>query len=63
MFIQHKDAPRKPKSKPRVRKATIKPLSSRGCIYRIEGSCTNKRCINYNYECMHPEVCTKQKVK
>lgn len=63
MFIQHKDAPRKPKPKPRVRKATIKLLSSRGCIYRIEGSCTNKRCINYNYECMHPEVCTKQKVK
>ena len=63
MFILHKDAPRKPKPKPRIRKTSIKPLNSKECIYRLNEACTNKRCINYKYECIHPDLCTKQKIK
>lgn len=63
MFIQHKDAPRKPKSIPKVKKASPKPVNKKGCVYRIDGECTNKRCINYKYDCIHPELCVKQKIK
>ena len=31
------------------------------CVYEDEGLCTNRRCINYGYECERPSSCMKQK--
>lgn len=63
MFVQHKDAPRKVKVKREIKKKTIAPVNTRGCVYRKNESCTNRNCINYKYECLHPELCLKQKIK
>lgn len=67
MVIQHISAPRKPKPAPRVKKEKPKEPSKKvdfnGCVYRMDGMCTNKRCINYKYECTRPSNCLKQKVR
>lgn len=65
MFIQHVSAPRKPKSPPKAKRETnkrdIKKTDLKGCVYRVDGSCTNRKCINYQYECTRPNLCTRQK--
>lgn len=64
MFIQHKDAPRKPK--PIKKEQALKRkvvIDKHGCIYKTDGTCTNRRCVNYQYECVHPDICIKQKIK
>lgn len=33
---------------------------SRECKFLEDGRCHNKRCINYQYECIHPELCLKR---
>lgn len=38
------------------------PVSNRECKYQEDGYCNNKRCINYQYECIHPDVCLKRTV-
>lgn len=63
IFIQHRDAPRKEKKKrcPTTVKKT--EVSNKDCMYRIDGHCNNKSCVNYQYECFRPEYCIKQKKK
>lgn len=63
MFLQHKDAPRKPKRQKQEKKKEKIVLDKHSCTYRKAGMCDNKRCINYQYECLHPEICIKQKIK
>lgn len=36
-------------------------LDKNDCIYRIDGMCSLKTCINYQYECDRPAFCSKQK--
>ncbi|MCC7571182.1 hypothetical protein KO465_07660 [Candidatus Micrarchaeota archaeon] len=62
-LVKHKDLPRKPKV---IKKEKGKPprvANSKLCIYKKEGYCNNKRCINYKYECTRPQYCLKQKIQ
>ncbi len=64
MFIQHKDAPRKPKvTRQKKAEKKVEIVNKNGCVYRKESVCTNRRCINYQYECLRPQMCLKQKIK
>lgn len=36
--------------------------NSRDCKFLEDGHCRNKRCINYQYECIHPELCIKRTI-
>lgn len=70
MIIQHKDEPRKPKPEVVITKPKTKPepveetvVDKNSCVYKIGDKCGNKRCINYRYECYHPNLCMKQKIK
>lgn len=64
MFIQHKDAPRKPKVTRQKRKETKKEIVNKNdCVYRKDNLCSNRRCINFLYECLRPQMCLKQKIK
>lgn len=36
--------------------------SKKNCKFLSEGYCKNERCINYLYECMHPELCLKRTI-
>lgn len=36
-------------------------LDKNDCVYRKDGKCSNRRCINYQYECDRPSTCIKQK--
>jgi len=36
-------------------------VNPRFCKYQLDGICNNHRCVNYEYECFHPELCTKRK--
>ena len=38
-------------------------IEKNDCYYRDNGICTNKRCISFQYECIRPSSCTKQKLK
>lgn len=62
MFIQHKDALRKPKpvKKKREEKKPV-VIYKNSCVYQKDGMCSNRRCINYQYECLRPQMCIKQK--
>lgn len=31
------------------------------CIFRIDGFCTDKKCINHDYECDRPSFCARRK--
>ena len=65
--IQHKDYWVEPVKKERKSSATKKEskssTSNSSCIYRKDGVCDNRRCINYQYECERPSQCIKQKIK
>lgn len=65
MFVQHKSIPipQKPKRViPEKKKVEIKYVYDRtGCVYKKNGKCTNKSCVNYQYECTRPQYCLKQK--
>lgn len=37
-------------------------LSKKDCKYRVNQKCTLKSCVNYQYECLHPDICIKQKI-
>ena len=38
-----------------------KKLGVNECIYRVDGYCTCKGFVNYQYECERPSTCIKQK--
>ena len=62
IVIRHKDATQEPKKEKVKRVRKEKAIVDKStCMYRKDGLCDNKRCINYQYECMHPNLCTKQK--
>jgi|GEM_PF-524360 len=67
IIIQDKDAWIPPIKKERVIKekphTQKKAANSTSCVYRKNGTCTNRRCINYSYECERPTMCAKQKTK
>lgn len=64
MLIQHKNAPRKPKVIRKKKEEKKKESENKNdCIYRKNGMCNNRRCINYQYECLRPQMCFKQKLK
>lgn len=61
---ESKDDVRLLQKKKKVRKTTKKiQIDKNDCIYRIEGKCTNKRCISFQYECTRPSNCAKQKLQ
>ena len=39
----------------------IEILGEKDCYYRKDEKCVNKSCVNYQYECLRPDVCLKQK--
>lgn len=53
----------KEKKERKPKKVEKKEVASNDCIYRIDGICENKRCISYEYECISPSRCAKQKTK
>ena len=36
-------------------------LGEKDCYYRKDEKCSNKSCVNYQYECLRPDMCLKQK--
>lgn len=36
-------------------------VDKHSCIYRKDGTCTNRKCISFQYECTRPSACIKQK--
>lgn len=55
-----------PVSKPRKTKQKKKNNKNKvvhSCIYRLNGMCTNRRSVNYQYECENPNYCLRQKIK
>ena len=44
-----------------MQKEVVTSLSVNDCIYRNDGTCTLKTCINYQYECDRPSMCAKQR--
>lgn len=63
MYIQHKSIPLppKPERKPKKVKPRKAVLDKNSCIYKKQGNCGNRNCINYKYECERPQYCIKQK--
>ena len=51
-------AVKKPKKAVRKKAAVVDKNS---CVYRKDGLCTNRRCVNYQYDCDRPSSCVKQK--
>jgi len=52
------------KSKPKPNKKNnlkSNKLNVKDCKYRNNGICKCKSCISYDYECIHPDMCLKQK--
>ncbi len=45
------------------KRKTQRVVSKNDCLYREAGKCTNRRSINYEYECTRPSSCMKQKIK
>ena len=61
MFIQDKSSPLPPKPEPRKRKPKKVVLDKSSCMYKKNGKCANRSCINYEYECLRPRYCIKQR--
>lgn len=61
MFIQDKSLPLPPKPEPRKRKPKKVALDQSSCVYKRDGKCANRSCINYEYECLRPRYCIKQR--
>ena len=38
-----------------------KKLPSNDCVFRKDGLCSRRGCVNYKYECIRPSTCLKQK--
>ena len=55
------EKPRKPRTTAEKRKKAPVAVDNNSCIYKIDGRCTNRRCISYEYECDRPRSCAKQK--
>ncbi len=36
-------------------------FGEKDCYYRKDEKCSNKSCVNYQYECLRPDMCLKQK--
>lgn len=49
---------KKPKIAAREKTIAVDKYS---CVYRKAGLCTNRRCVNYQYDCERPSSCIKQK--
>ncbi len=63
MFIQHKDAPREEKKQQIRKHESVTPKVEKRnntCKYLSSGLCSNKRSVNYQYECIHPQSCIKR---
>ena len=61
VIIQPKPAVEKQRTpKPKAKKK-LTVYDKNSCVYRKDGMCTNKRCINYEYDCDRPSTCIKQK--
>ena len=67
IIIQDRDDWVPPVKKRRVVKEKpvqrVNPVNTNSCVYRKGGSCTNRRCINFSYECDRPSSCAKQKLE
>ena len=51
-----------PVKKQRERKKKTCPITiPNSCVYRINGICTNKRFVSYQFECERPNNCQRQK--
>lgn len=63
MFIQHNSIPLppKPERKPRQQKLKKAVIDKNSCVYKKDGMCGNRTCVNYRYECERPQYCLKQK--
>lgn len=64
MFIQHKDSQAASIEKPQkqiVPQKKAKKIVVNDCKYKAGYLCTNKSCVNYQYECLHPKYCIKRK--
>lgn len=71
-YVEYADPRKEPishqpveKAKDSVRRRKEKKIiiSPNDCVYREGGVCTNKRCISFQYECIRPSSCAKQKLK
>lgn len=50
-----------------VKKKDVKTVSktvtgNKDCKFQEQGRCCNKRCVNYQYECVRPELCLKRTI-
>ena len=63
MFIQHRDLPLPSKPKPREKNKKNRQLifDKNSCVYKKEGYCNSRTCVNYKYKCERPQYCLKQK--
>jgi len=61
MFIQDRNIPLPPKPAPRSTKPKKVVLDQSSCVYKKDGVCTNRSCVNYSYECLRPRYCLKQR--
>lgn len=61
MFIQDKSLPLPPKPEPRKRKLKKTILNQNSCVFMKNGKCANRSCINYEYDCLRPRYCVKQR--
>lgn len=62
--LQLKELWIKPEKKVRPKPAKLPPqkvTDPNACKYRIDGKCSNRRCVNYLYECDRPSFCIKRK--
>lgn len=57
-----KSAPEKQVTSHCSKKEKREISSKRDCVYRKNGKCTCRSCINYQYECDRPSMCLKQKL-
>ena len=49
------------RQEPRKRKPKKVVLDKSSCMYKKNGKCANRSCINYEYECLRPRYCIKQR--
>jgi len=61
MFIQDKSLPLPPKPEPRKRKLKKIVIDQSSCVFNKNGKCANRSCINYEYDCLRPRYCIKQR--
>ena len=51
---------KKEKKERKTRRKQSVIVDKNSCVYQVDGFCTNRRCINYKYECERPSSCMKQ---